>query len=98
MVLPHPAQVSARPGDAHPPSPPRSLSLTQAGDTSAQPSGTAASHRLRLRKPADRPGGNDTVNHKDLGISWNAALEPGGVLVSEKVTLEFEVSAIRTGD
>jgi len=33
-----------------------------------------------------------------LGISWNAALEPGGVLVSEKVTLEFEVSAIRTGD
>ena len=39
--------------------------------------------------------GKTTVNRKDWGISWNAALEAGGVLVSEKVTLEFEVSAIR---
>jgi hypothetical protein len=28
----------------------------------------------------------------------NAALEAGGVLVSDKVTLEFEISAIRTPD
>ena len=42
--------------------------------------------------------GKATVNRKDWGISWNAALEAGGVLVGEKVTLEFEVSAIRTGD
>ena len=41
--------------------------------------------------------GTTTVNRKDWGISWNAALDAGGVLVSEKVTLEFEVSAIRTG-
>jgi polyisoprenoid-binding protein YceI len=40
--------------------------------------------------------GTTTVNRKDWGVSWNAALEAGGVLVSEKVTLEFEVSAIRT--
>ena len=40
--------------------------------------------------------GKTTVNRKDWGITWNAALEAGGVLVSEKVTLEFEVSAIRT--
>jgi polyisoprenoid-binding protein YceI len=39
--------------------------------------------------------GTTTVNRKDWGISWNAALETGGVLVSEKVTLEFEVSAVR---
>ena len=39
--------------------------------------------------------GKTTVNRKDWGVSWNAALEAGGVLVSEKVTLEFEVSAIR---
>jgi polyisoprenoid-binding protein YceI len=39
--------------------------------------------------------GKTTVNRKDWGITWNAALEAGGVLVSEKVTLEFEVSAIR---
>ena len=40
--------------------------------------------------------GRTTVNRKDWGVNWNAALEAGGVLVSEKVTLEFEVSAIRT--
>jgi len=42
--------------------------------------------------------GVTTVNRKDWGVNWNAALEAGGVLVSEKVTLEFEVSAIRTAD
>lgn len=42
--------------------------------------------------------GKTTVNRKDWGISWNTALETGGVLVSEKVTLEFDVSAIRTVD
>ncbi len=40
--------------------------------------------------------GSVVVNRKDWGVNWNAALEAGGVLVSEKVTLEFEVSAIRT--
>jgi len=40
--------------------------------------------------------GKTTVNRKDWGVNWNAALEAGGVLVSDKVTLEFEVSAIRT--
>ena len=40
--------------------------------------------------------GSVTINRKDFGITWNAALETGGVLVSEKVNLEFEVSAIKT--
>ncbi len=39
--------------------------------------------------------GSVVVNRKDWGITWNAALEAGGVLVSEKVTLELELSAIR---
>jgi polyisoprenoid-binding protein YceI len=39
--------------------------------------------------------GSTTVNRRDWGVEWNAPLEAGGVLVSEKVTLEFEVSAIR---
>lgn len=45
----------------------------------------------------DRIGleGSTVINRKDWGVNWNAALEAGGVLVSEKVTLEFEVSAIR---
>jgi len=42
--------------------------------------------------------GKTTVNRKDWGITWNAALEAGGVLVSEKVTLELEVSAVRVDD
>jgi polyisoprenoid-binding protein YceI len=39
--------------------------------------------------------GKATVNRKDWGVNWNAVLEAGGVLVSEKVTLEFDVSAIK---
>jgi polyisoprenoid-binding protein YceI len=39
--------------------------------------------------------GHTTINRKDWGISWNAALEAGGVLVSEKVNLEFDISAVR---
>jgi polyisoprenoid-binding protein YceI len=39
--------------------------------------------------------GSVVINRKDWGVNWNAALEAGGVLVSEKVTLEFDISAIR---
>ncbi len=35
------------------------------------------------------------VNRKDFGLTWNAALETGGVLVSEKVKLIFDISAIK---
>ena len=40
--------------------------------------------------------GTTTINRKDFGVSWNANLDAGGVLVSEKVVLEFEVSAVRS--
>ncbi len=40
--------------------------------------------------------GTVSINRTDWGLSFNAALETGGVLVSEKVILEFDVSAIRT--
>src|SRR5699024_7210177 len=39
--------------------------------------------------------GSTVVNRSDFGLSWNAALETGGVLVAEQVTLEFEVAAIK---
>ena len=39
--------------------------------------------------------GSVVINRKDYGVTWNVALETGGVLVSDKVTLEFEVSAIK---
>jgi polyisoprenoid-binding protein YceI len=40
--------------------------------------------------------GSTTINRKDWGLTWNAALETGGVLVSEKIKLDFDVSAIAT--
>ena len=39
--------------------------------------------------------GSTTVNRKDWGVNWNAPLEAGGVLVSEKVTLTIDISAIK---
>ena len=39
--------------------------------------------------------GSVQINRKDWGVNWNAPLEAGGVLVSENVTLEFEISAIK---
>ena len=59
---------------------------------------------LEFQGAAKDPFGNDrigfegsvVINRKDWGVSWNAALETGGVLVSEKVTLEFEISAIKS--
>jgi polyisoprenoid-binding protein YceI len=40
--------------------------------------------------------GKTVINRKDWGVNFNAALETGGVLVSEKITLEFDVSAIKS--
>jgi len=40
--------------------------------------------------------GTTVINRKDWNVSWNAPLEAGGVLVSEKVTLQFELSAIKS--
>jgi polyisoprenoid-binding protein YceI len=39
--------------------------------------------------------GKVKINRKDWGVNWNTVLEAGGVLVSEKVTLEFDISAVR---
>jgi polyisoprenoid-binding protein YceI len=38
--------------------------------------------------------GSTTINRKDWGLTWNAALETGGVLVSDKIKLELDISAI----
>jgi polyisoprenoid-binding protein YceI len=36
-----------------------------------------------------------TINRRDWGVSWNAVLEGGGALVSNKVTLELALVAVR---
>jgi polyisoprenoid-binding protein YceI len=45
----------------------------------------------------DRIGfsGRTVIRRKDFGLVWNVALETGGVLVSDKVTIELDVSAIK---
>ncbi len=35
------------------------------------------------------------LSRKDFGLIWNVALEAGGVLVSDKVKIQLDVSAIR---
>jgi polyisoprenoid-binding protein YceI len=40
-------------------------------------------------------GGQVTVDRKDWGVSWNAVLEGGGVLVGDKVILELDVAVVR---
>jgi polyisoprenoid-binding protein YceI len=37
------------------------------------------------------------LNRKEFGLNWNAALEAGGVLVSDEVRIECEVQYARTG-
>ncbi|MEW2164205.1 YceI family protein [Streptomyces sp. NPDC007084] len=61
---------------------------------------------LEFNGAAKDPFGNERVGFEgtseilrsDWGITWNAALETGGVLVSDKIKLNFDISAIRAGD
>ncbi|WP_399894334.1 YceI family protein [Streptomyces sp. BBFR51] len=39
--------------------------------------------------------GRATLQRSDWGLTWNAALETGGVLIGDKVTLILDVSAVR---
>lgn len=36
-----------------------------------------------------------TISRKDFGLTWNAALETGGLLVSDKVAITLDVSFIK---
>lgn len=35
------------------------------------------------------------INRKDYGLNWNAALESGGVLVSDQVKINLEIQAVK---
>lgn len=39
--------------------------------------------------------GKTTINRKDWGLNWNVALEAGGWLVSDQVTIEIELELAR---
>jgi polyisoprenoid-binding protein YceI len=36
-----------------------------------------------------------SLNRKDFGLTWNQALETGGVLVADRVDIEIELQAIQ---
>lgn len=39
--------------------------------------------------------GTRRIDRKDWGVRWNTPLDSGGVLISDKITLEFELSLIK---
>ena len=53
--------------------------------------------------PAKDPWGNTRVaisastkiNRKDFGLTWNAALETGGILVGDEITITLDVEFVR---
>ena len=38
--------------------------------------------------------GTTSISRKEFGLTWNAALETGGVLVGDKVTLNIDVAYV----
>ncbi|QES44041.1 polyisoprenoid-binding protein [Streptomyces venezuelae] len=60
---------------------------------------------LEFNGSAKDPFGNERVGFEgkaeilrsDWGLTWNAALETGGMLVSDKIKLNFDISAIKAG-
>ena len=41
--------------------------------------------------------GSRRINRRDFGLEWNMPLDAGGMLVSERIMLEFEISAVKQG-
>lgn len=39
--------------------------------------------------------GQTSINRKDYGLTWNQALETGGILVGDKVEVQIELEAIK---
>jgi polyisoprenoid-binding protein YceI len=42
--------------------------------------------------------GKTTINRKDWGLTWNHAIEAGGVMVGEKVKIELDVEAVKRAE
>ena len=74
------------------------------GDLTIKDVTNSVTFPLEYQGSAKDPFGNTRVGFEgsvqvlrsDFGLTWNAALETGGFLVSDKVTLEVEISAIQT--
>jgi polyisoprenoid-binding protein YceI len=40
--------------------------------------------------------GQTEISRKDFGLTWNVALEAGGVLVSDKIKIQLDVAAVKS--
>ena len=53
-------------------------------------------HRPRiLGEYSSGPSAATTIKRKDFGLTWNAALETGGILVGDEVTITLDVQFVK---
>lgn len=78
-------------------------SFTVAGDLTIKDVTREVTLDVELDGVATDPWGNEKlavtasteIDREDFGITWNVALETGGVLVSKKIRIEIEAQAAR---
>ena len=78
-------------------------SFTLTGDLTIHGGTKSVDLEVEFLGAATDPFGNDraafeastVISRKDFGLTWNAALEAGGVLVGDKVTITLEIEAIK---
>jgi len=91
-----------------------STSVRQAGETTFEVTGDLTIKGVtneitipfEFEGAAKDPFGNERVGFEgkaeilrsEWGLTWNAALETGGVLVSDKIKLNFDISAIKNAE
>ncbi|HWE54880.1 MAG TPA: YceI family protein [Acidimicrobiales bacterium] len=73
------------------------------GDLAIKGTTKPVTFELEVSGPVQDPWGNTRiglegkteVSRKDWGLTFNVPLDGGGLLVSDKITLEFEVAAVK---
>ena len=66
--------------------------VTQEVELEIESTGTATDPFGNVRAGFE---GKGELSRKDYGLTWNVALEAGGVLVSDKIKLQLDISAIK---
>lgn len=66
--------------------------VTKEVELEVESTGTATDPFGNLRAGFE---GKGEISRKDFGLTWNVALEAGGVLVSDKIKLQLDISAIK---
>ncbi len=68
------------------------LGVTRPVELELEPTGVATDPFGNVRVGFE---GETEISRKDFGLTWNVALEAGGVLVSDKVKIQLDVSAVK---